>query len=247
LPDVAGQGDENAAPGVTREAQLPAVAEEAEAPRAAGVAGLVFAALFAVSLLLLRRQPPTDSTAVEVEEWFLDRNRTRVALVGLYLVPFTGIAFLWFTAVIRRNVAAFRDRFFDTALIGSAILFITMLFAAGAAGGSLMAAVEFRDAPVPGPDAVAMARALSYTFFFVYALRAAAVFVIVTCTIGLRGGGLPRWLAISGYVIAVILLLSVSYFSVVALLFPAWVAAVSVVLLVSRGSADGRGVRSTDA
>jgi len=203
----------------------------AEAPRAAGIAGIAFAVLFSLSLILLRRHPAADSSAAEIARWYLGTTGKRVTLVGLYLVPFAGIAFLWFTAAIRHNTAALRDRFFDTALVGSALLFIAMLFASGAAGGALFAAVEFRHAPVPSPDAVGVARAFAYTFFFVYALRAAAVFMIVTSTVGLRSGVVPRWLAVSGIVIAIVMLLSVSFVSLLALLFPAWVVALSILIL----------------
>ena len=208
----------------------------AEAPRAAGIAGLVFAALVTVSLLLLRRHPGAGSSAAEIAEWYLANEGKRVSLVGLYLVPFSGIAFLWFTAAIRHNITAVTDRFFDTALVGSALLFIAMLFAAGAAAGGLFAAVEFRDAPVPSPDAVGVSRALAYTFFYVYALRAAAVFMIVTSSVGLRSGLLPRWLGVAGIVIAVVLLLSVAFVSLIALVFPAWVVAVSVLILRRQGT-----------
>jgi hypothetical protein len=221
------------------------VHDELRAPRAAGVAGLVFAALFTISILLLRGHPSSGSSAAEVEKWYLDSHRTGVTLVGIYLVPFAGITFLWFTAVLRQNVVALRDRFFDTVLFGSALLFIAMLFAAAAAAGSLLASVKFLDAPVPTPDAVGVSRAFAYTFFYVYALRAAAVFMIVTSTVGLRGGGLPRWLALAGYALAAVLLLSVSYISLLTLLFPAWVTAVSVVILLDwRGSG---GAESADA
>jgi hypothetical protein len=209
-----------------------------KAPRAAGVAGLVFAALFVVALLLVRRHPAADSTAQEVALWYLGPNRTNVGLVGIYIVPFAGIAFLWFTAVIRASVVELRDRFLDTTLLGSALIFIAMLWAAAGSGGALLAAVKFLDAPIPTPDAVGVARALSYTFFYVYALRAAAVFVMVTSLVGLRSGGLPRWLAFAGFVLAVVLLVGVSYISLVALLFPAWVVAVSIVML---RRAPGRG------
>ena len=207
------------------------IGRAAEAPRAAGIAGLVFAFLFALSLILLRRHPGTHSSADEIERWYLGREGKRVTLVGLYLVPFAGIAFLWLTAAIRHNTAALRDRFFDTARVGSAFLFIAMLFASGAAGGALFAAVEFRHAPIPSPDAVGVARALAYTFFFVYALRAAAVFMIVTSTVGLRSGVVPRWLAVVGIVIAIVMLVSVSFVSLLALLFPAWVVALSILIL----------------
>ena len=217
------------------------VGRAVEAPRAAGVAGLIFAVLFVACVVLLHRQPGAGSTAEEVRAWYLGENASRVGVVGLYLAPFAGIAFLWFMAVMRHHVSALEDRFFDTVLTGSGIVFIAMLFATAAAAGSLVAAVKFRDAPVPGPEAVGVARSLAYTFFYVYALRAAAVFMVVASTIGRRSGGLPRWLALAGYAVALVLLLSVSYAPLMALLFPAWVTAVSVVILV-RNFGEGRNV-----
>lgn len=217
----------------------PGAQRRLEAPRAAGVAGLVFSVLFVASVVLLRRHPEAGSTAEEIREWYVGKNASRVALVGLYLMPFAGFAFLWFLAVMRHHISELEDRFFDTVLTGSGILFIAMLFATAASAGSLFAAVKFRDAPVPGPEAVGVARSLAYTFFYVYALRAAAVFVVVASTIGRRSGGLPRWLTLSGYVVALVLLLSVAYAPLVALLFPAWVAAVSVVVLF-RSFGEGR-------
>jgi hypothetical protein len=204
--------------------------DELEAPRAAGVTGLVFAALLTASLLIFHRHPGPGSPPAEIAEWYR-REAGSIGLAGIYLMPFAGIAFLWFTAVLRHNVVAAHDRFFDTVFLGSALLFVAMLFAATAAAASLLASVKFLGAAAPSPDAVGVVRALAYTLFYVYALRAAAVFMIVSSTIALRRGALPRWLVVAGYVLALVLLLSVSYVSLLALVFPAWVTAVSIVIL----------------
>jgi hypothetical protein len=45
-----------------------------------------------------------------------------VALVGLYLAPFAGIAFLWFIAAIRSQLGEREDRFFATVFLGSGLL-----------------------------------------------------------------------------------------------------------------------------
>lgn len=213
---------------------------ELRAPRAAGVAGLVFAALFVGSLLLLRNHPAPGSSAAEVAEWYLRKDARKVALVGLYLAPFSGIAFLWFIATIRHRIGEREDRFLATVFLGSGLLFVAMLFAAAAAAGAPLASVKFQGAPPPTPDAVGLARALAYAFLYVYGVRVAAVFMIVVSTIGLRTAALPRWLVAAGYVLALVLLFSVSYSKLIVLLFPAWVAAVSIVILVSGGAAGDR-------
>jgi len=198
-------GDNRGAPAQV----LTAAGRDLRAPRAAGVAGLLFAALFIGAILLVRGQPAADSSPAEVAEWYLRGDSKRVAFVGLYLAPFAGIAFLWFIAVIRSHVGDREDRFFATVFLGSGLLFVAMLFAAAAAA----------SAPL--------------TFLYVYGVRAAAVFMISVSMLALRTGSLPRWLVIVGFVVAVIMLFSVSFFKFVVLLFPLWVAAVSIVILLT--------------
>ena len=208
-----------------------------ETPRAAGVAGLAFAVLFVASVLLLRDQPSGASTAEEIRDFYLGERAGTVALVGVYLVPFAGIAFLWFIAVIRNLISDREDRFFATVFLGSGLLFVAMLFIAAGAGASLMVAVKYHDEPVPSADTVTTIRSLAFGFLFVYAMRMAAVFMIVVSTIGMRLGILPRWLVLAGYAAALVLALNASYLVTIILVFPAWVAAVSVVILLrARGS-----------
>jgi hypothetical protein len=207
------------------------VAGELRTPRAAGIAGLAFSVLFVASLVVLRHHPAPGASAQEIEDWYVRENARNLALVGLYLAPFAGIAFLWFIAALRDRVGDREDRFFATVFLGSGLLFVAMLFAAAAAAGASIAVVRFQGSPAPSPDAVVFARGLAYALLYVYGVRAAAVFMLVVSTIGRRTGALPRWLALAGYGIAVVLLFSVSYFRLTVLLFPAWVAAVSIVLL----------------
>jgi MFS family permease len=215
--------------------QAASVVRPLETPRAAGVAGLAFAALFIASVLLLRSHPAGDSTAAEIRDFYVGQNAGRIALVGVYLAPFAGIAFLWFIAVIRNLIGDREDRFFATVFLGSGLLFVAMLFISAGAGGALMAAVKFQHEPVPSPDTVETIRSLAFGFLFVYAMRMAAVFMIVVSTIGMRLGILPRWLVVAGYGAALVLILNVSYNDLMILVFPAWVAAVSVVILTARG------------
>ena len=202
-----------------------------ETPRAAGVAGLAFAVLFSSSVLLLRTHPSGASTAAEIRDFYLGEHATRVSIVGVYLAPFAGIAFLWFIAVIRNLIGDREDRFFATVFLGSGLLFVAMLFIAAGVGGALLTAVKFQDEPVPSKDAVVLVRSLTFGFLFIYAMRMAAVFMIVVSTIGLRLGVFPRWLVATGYLAALVLIVNVSYAALLVLVFPAWVAAVSVVIL----------------
>ena len=208
-----------------------------ETPRAAGVAGLAFAVLFIASIVLLRSHPSGASTAAEIRDYYLGKHAGAVSIVGVYLAPFSGIAFLWFIAVLRNLIGDREDRFFATVFLASGLLFVAMLFVAAGVGGALLAAVKFQHEPVPSQDAVVLVRSFAFGFLFIYAMRMAAVFMIVTSTIGLRLGIFPRWLVVTGYGAALVLILNVSYTAGLTLVFPVWVAAVSVLIL---ARAEGR-------
>jgi hypothetical protein len=199
--------------------------------RAAGVAGLVFAALMTTSLALFRlNDPDTTGAAGGIPVGARD-----VWLLALYLIPFAGIAFVWFLAALRRRIGRLEDQFFATVFLGSGLLFVAMLFATGAAASAALTAA--RLGTDPAYQAVfEFGRALSETLFYVFAIKMAAAFMLVSSTIARRTGFLPRWFVLVGLVLGVVMLLSITFFELLALIFPAWVAVVSVLLL--RADAD---------
>jgi hypothetical protein len=54
------------------------------------------------------------------------------------MLPFAGIAFLWFIAVMRDRLGELEDRFFTTVFLGSGLLFIAMIFTAVAIAGGII-------------------------------------------------------------------------------------------------------------
>src|SRR5246500_5761087 len=107
-------------------------------PRAAAVAGIIFSVLLITALILLRLSaPPSPGTA---GIWLTDSAHRAAVAVGLNLVPFAGIAFLWFIGVIRDRIGDREDRFFATVFLGSGLLFVGMLFVAAAVAGAAIAA-----------------------------------------------------------------------------------------------------------
>ena len=129
------------------------------------------------------------------------RKRDAVVL-ALNLLPFAGIAFLWFIGVVRDRIGEGEDRFFATVFLGSGLLFIAMLFAAGAIAGGLVLTAEDR----PAAGVWSFGRRVSFTLLTVYAMRMAAVFAISTTTIATRLGLAPRWLTVLGLATGVVLL-----------------------------------------
>jgi hypothetical protein len=201
------------------------------APWAASIAGLLFAVLFTVALLLMRSSPLQAADDAELARLFRE-GRDQWLLVGaLYLAPFAGIMFLWFIAVIRDQVGEREDRFFATVFLGSGLIFVALLFAAAAVAGSLVVGVRFLGLDAPSASEAALLRALSYTLLFGFASRAAAVFLFSIATLGLRSRTFPRWFAWTGYLFGIILLLVVTFWDWIVLLLPAWVGGVSVFIL----------------
>jgi hypothetical protein len=100
------------------------------APGAAAVAGIVFSVLLTAAFVLLRLSVPADPRVAGI--WLTDPGRRATVEIALNLIPFCGIAFLWFIGVIRDRVGQREDRFFATVFLGSGLLFVAMLFAAAA-------------------------------------------------------------------------------------------------------------------
>lgn len=198
-------------------------------PRSAGVAGILFAVLFVVVIVLIRKAVPANPR--EAGAWLTNASDRRDVDFAFGLVPFCGIFFLWFMAAIRSRIGEAEDRFFATVFIGSGLLFVAMLFAASVIMGGLIA-VAAQHGGHPPADIWQFGRATAYSLASTYALRMAAVFTIASSTIALRLRIHARAIAVIGYVSAVLLLIVASTAPWIELVFPLWVTLVSVNLLV---------------
>lgn len=203
-------------------------------PRAAAVAGIIFSVLLITALTLLRLStPPAPGTA---GTWLTDSAHRAALAIGLNLVPFAGIAFLWFIGVLRDRIGEREDRFFATVFLGSGLLFVGMLFVAAATAGALVASVT-RSA-VPGSGTLALGRNVATGLLNVYSMRMAAVFTLTTVTIARRTQIVSRWLLVAGLACAVVLLVGVGITPWVELLFPAWILALSLDVLMAGNRED---------
>jgi len=198
-------------------------------PKAAAIAGIVFSVLLIAILWLIRRSVPAD--ALDTGAWVATESRT-VAL-ALNLVPFAGVAFLWFIGVLRDRLGQQEDRFFATVFFGSALLFLAMLFAAAAvAGAFILVASSAELNELINSSTFRFARATAYIITNVYAIKMAGVFMISTSTVVIYTEIAPRWIAILGYVLACILLLGSYYISWSFAVLPLWVLLVSIHILI---------------
>ena len=197
-------------------------------PKAAAIAGIIFSLLMFAMFWLLRRYVPAEP--LDSGAWLAADTKT-IGL-ALNLVPFAGIAFLWFIGVLRDRLAQQEDRFFATVFFGSALLFLAMLFAAAAVLGAIMlvtSAVEPNE--LASSATFRFARAAAYIIANVYAIKMAAVFMITTSTLVIYTDIAPRWIAYIGYLLAFVLLLGSYYFSWSFAVLPIWVFLISVHIL----------------
>lgn len=199
-------------------------------PPVAAIAGIIFSLLFMASLIIIRLSIPADLN--KPGELLADPALTYRILIALNMVPFTGIAFLWFIGVVRDRIGELEDKFFATVFLGSGLLFVAMLFTAAAVAGGLLANLSFSSSGQPITGTFSFGRAMIYEILNVFAMKMAGVFMISTCTIAIRTESIPRWLGVLGYVFAAALLLSITYMEWIALLFPLWVLALSAYILV---------------
>ena len=198
-------------------------------PKAAAIAGIAFSLLLLLILWLLRTSIPADP--LEPGAWLA--TDTRAITVALNLVPFAGVAFLWFIGVLRDRLGQLEDRFFASVFFGSALLFLAMLFAAAAVIGAVMLVASISEPnELISSATFRFARAVSYIIMNVYAIKMAAVFMISTSTVLIRTGIAPRWIALLGFSLAVILLIGSFFISWSIAVFPSWVFLISVYILI---------------
>jgi hypothetical protein len=198
--------------------------------RGAAVAGIIFGILLLTAQVLLQIELQNDPTATLAG---LAEQGDLVAL-ALQLIPFAGIAFLWFIGVERDRLGEHEDKFLSTVNLGSGLLYLAMLFVATALGTGFAAGYAFGPQPAPDNQAASFARALMYNLSAVFVLRMAAVFMISSATAWMRTRVMPTWVALVTYVAALILLLVINVSLWVSLLFPVWVLVVSIVMLIRK-------------
>lgn len=208
--------------------------------RLAAVSGIVFAALFVAALVMIHRAPDLSAPDSAYTAFYAGGGDMVFVAVGLYLVPLSGIAFLWHMTAMRALLDTLTPAPSTMAHglnLLSGVLFVAMVFAGTAAAGAVALAVYLDQAPVADPGVARTLTAVGYGLVFVFAVRAAGMFAITTTTL-LRGGGvLNRPVTWIGYLLAAFLLLTATTNPAAALVFPAWVLLVSGSLLVHARSA----------
>jgi hypothetical protein len=204
------------------------VRRELRTPRAAAIAGILFAILLIAANVLIRLSIPPGPPGTS---GWLEESAKTVSL-GLSLVPIAGIAFLWFIGVVRDRMGQLEDRFFSSVFFGSGLLYLAMTFIAAALAGGLLASYSLEHDTLVASGVYTFSRAVMYRIMNIYAIRMAGVFMISLGTISVRTRILHRGLALLTYALALVLLVSIGLSLWVTLVFPSWVLVVSVYILI---------------
>jgi MFS family permease len=197
-------------------------------PRAAAVAGILFALLLSAAYILIRISIPANPA--DGGAWLEERGN--MVALALSLVPIAGIAFLWFIGVIRDRIGKLEDKFFSSVFFGSGLLFLAMTFVAAALAGGLLTSYAIIPTELIDSGLYTFIRTVMYRISNIYAIRMAGVFMISLATISVRTRIMHRGLAFLTYGLALVLLFSIGYSLWVTLIFPAWVLIISVYILV---------------
>jgi hypothetical protein len=204
------------------------------------LAGFVFSVLFVIAWLLLRASPSFDSTDDELSRYYLDPDQRRdSAIAGLYIIPLASIAFIWFMAALRDRylrATARENTILSTAQVVAGALVVTSLFTIAAVELAVVWLAETGE--LFDVDSARSLLAIGQSTSDIMALRSAAVFVGVSATRAVRSGLFPRSYGVLSMVTALALLLVYGALPGVALLFPAWVAGSSVLILLRRRAID---------
>jgi hypothetical protein len=207
-----------------------------EPPRAAAIAGVVFSVLMSTCLVIIRLAVPAHQA--HPGEWVNDPFRRNA--FALHLAPFAGIAFLWFIGVIRNRLGEFEDKFFATVFLGSGLLFVVSLFASAVLAGAVLDTITSGDTQLASSEAFVLARQVIRAAMNIFAIKMAGMFMFSTGTIVLRTGILPRWVAFLGFACGGVLLMAITSWPWIALLFPLWMLVVSAHVLLAEFRGVGR-------
>jgi hypothetical protein len=211
-------------------------------PRAAAISGVIFAVLTIIGLGLVRYAIPADLRTPGI--WLTEPSHRNAVRLALDVVPFAGIAFLWFVGVLRNRLGELEDQFFATVFLGSGLLFIASLFGSAAMTEALIESVAFGSIR---SETYYLGRSVSDSLLNLFAMKMAGVFMFSTCTIGLRTAIFPRWVAYTGFGCALLLLLVIANWRWITLVFPIWMLLVSSqIFLAEFRSGDTGGARADD-
>ena len=198
---------------------------------AAAIAGIVCAVGWSVGIRGLLATPAIGASNAEIARFYGRSDTGFNAVVLLQVIVVATIGFLWFIGVVRGRLGEHEPKLFGTVFLGGSVLMAGMVFigTAALAAPSVMVQVGGRT---PDPGAASMSRALAATVLSVFAPRVATLVMFSTAALARKTQALPRWLVFVTYIVGIGEFVNVTVSQPTIYVFPAWIALVSVILLV---------------
>jgi hypothetical protein len=182
------------------------------------------ALLFLLSYALLTSTPSVRAPDEELIAFYGSTGRLRLVLVGLYVMPFAGISFLWLSSALRAFVGAAarqEDEFVAGLQQASGIIYVALFFGAAAASSVIAVSVEFSRSQLD-PMLARQFPQYGKTLLLVFGMRMAAMFVFTTSRLVRTAGLMPRWFELVGAGAAVFMLVNTAFNRALVLIFPLW-------------------------
>lgn len=211
------------------EEEVRLIRQQIRSPRSAAIAGIVYSILMIIGMALTRNILASVPDVID-KNWLLERSDAVSVVVTI--VPFAGLAFLWFTGVIRDRLGDSEDRFFSTIFLGTGIISVMLLFVWGSTVGALFGQLLVTSEEVVDNDVYIFGFAFMNQIIGNYALRMSGAYMLSIGTIWTRTGQMPRWLSIFTFIVAVSFLLFANAVRDARFIFPGWVLIVSVYILI---------------
>ena len=199
-------------------------------PRSAAVAGILFSLLLMTSMILITNISSVNPADIS-GNWL--ETRANTVSLALGLVPFAGIAFLWFTGVMRDRLGGREDQFFATVFLGSGLIFVAMIFVWAATIAAIFGSLATASDKLVDEDIFIFGFGFMNEIVGNYALRMAGVYMLSSGTLWTRTGVMPRWIIIITYLVALGFLLFAGSIREARFVFPGWVFLVSVYVLIT--------------
>lgn len=187
------------------------------------LAGIAYVALVVASSATVGITPSVDQPIDEIVSFYGDNDQT--VLIGSVLFALAAVAFLFFIGALRHHfdaAGAEADPLASVAHMGGGVASVGMLIFAGLGVALADAADDVEPAAL---------QALNALNVHMYLPLAGGIFTLLVATgiVAIRGNSLPKWLAWSGIVVALLVFTPMGFFAF--LLSIPWVLAASIILM----------------
>ncbi len=172
--------------------------------RISALTGFLAVALWAVGVVLaqvLSHQPANDATDVQVLAWI--KAHSNIVTAGSWLYMLGCGCFIWFAGTLRSRLAAAEGGTAPATTIGFVAAAATALIGMGLAAPDMTAAIGANDISAGAAGALHQ----TGTVFFLITEIAMAAMLAGFSVAALRSRDLPKWWAIVGIVLAVVLVI----------------------------------------